>query len=177
MLRLPPTNKAGFVAPPLSVAVDSHGTIYATRSTSLQPNLLRIQPDEFGPTGGSITTAGDQFLTEYQLRDVAIDPRNDRVLVSDLNQRRKAGPTDTVSACGGPQQPGRAVIELDTQMRLIDCSVPQGLGELGDATGLAVSEAGELFAPTGSGGKVKVFALPAQTPPDVGTQSATKSTT
>lgn len=169
-----PRTQGGIGAPisyrPVSVAVDSNGVVYETSSRG----LLRIHADAFGQNGGTAPLGGNLFLTNNLPMEVAVDPRNDRILVTDLNERESS---QLVSACGGPMVNGRAILELDTQMRIIDCSIPTGSGNLTKVSGLGVNENGRLFASLPDKHVVKVFDLPPFTAPTVGVESAALITT
>jgi hypothetical protein len=176
MARLP-VNEGRSATFPLALGVDSSETVYVTIGGGLGQGIERIHAGEFGPTGGSVIIIGNLFLPSGEPRQVAIDPRNDRPLVSDINEKEQFGATEQTSVCGGPRTAGRAVIEFDVRMNRIDCSVPLGLGNLPEITGMAVNGESTFYAATGYSNLVKIFKLPLPESPDVGAESAKKITT
>jgi NHL repeat len=162
---------------PVSIGVDSKEIAYVTIANLGRQGFERIYAHEFGPTGGAVQPIGNYFLASQLPRQVAIDPRNDRPLISDINEKDRFGAPEQTSVCGGPRIPGRGVVELDVNMVTIDCSVPQGPGNLTEITGMAVSAQGLLFAAAGNKNVIKVFKLPTPAAPVIGAQAAKKITT
>lgn len=171
MARLPVRNT------PVSVAVDSHETAYATLANGNLNGIERVSADEFGPTGGEVHEIGNLFLPTGEPRQTTIDTRNDRLLVSDLNEKETLFSTEQTSVCGGPLNPGQAVIEFDVHMNRIDCSVPLAGANLPEVTGMSVNHQGVLYAAVGNSNVIKVFHLPVPAPPVIDEESAKKITT
>jgi hypothetical protein len=161
---------------PVSIGVDSNETVYAT--LTFPPNgVERVYADEFTPAGGKTIPVGNIFLPQGEARQVAIDPRNDRPLFSDSNEKEHFGSSEGTSVCGGPREPGRGVIELDVRMNVIDCSVPLGDGNLPELSGMAVGPNGKLYAAAGNLNVIKVFGLPVPKAPVISDEAAKKTTT
>jgi hypothetical protein len=160
-----------FNLPVSSIAVSSTQTTYASLLGEFG-GVVRSEPSEYSADGESATLNGNLFDPDRHAVQVAVDPRNDRILVSDLNS------SERLSVCGGPAVSGHAIIEFDPQLNEIDCSVPSGFqARLTSVTGMAVSPAGLLYVATGGSGLIKVFRLPVSSPPSVGAESATNITT
>ena len=161
---------------PISIGVDSKETVYV--SLAFPPaGVERVFPSEFAPTGGKTIPVGNIFLPQAEPRQVAIDPRNDRPLFSDINEKESFG--EGPSLCGGPRESGahRAVIHLDTRMNVIDCTEPIGPARMQEVTGMAINPTGILYAAAGNANVIKVFALPVPEAPEIGDQAAKKTTT
>jgi hypothetical protein len=161
---------------PVSLTVNSNETVFASIATP--KGVERITPDEFTPTGSPPTTPiGNFFLETTEPRQMALDPRNDRLLISDINEKESLGASEQTSVCGGPRDPARAVLELDTQMNLIDCTAPIGAGNMREITGMAVNKGGKLYAAAGNANVIKVFHLPVPAAPEITDEAAKKITT
>jgi hypothetical protein len=161
---------------PVSIGVDSKEVVYAT--LEFPPNgVERVYPEEFSPTGGKTNAVGNIFLPLGEPRQVAIDPRNDRPLFSDINEKEHFGSAEGTSVCGGPLEPGRAVIEMDVRMNVIDCSVPLGAGNLPVLSGMAVDPNGALYTSVRNQNVIKRFALPVAEAPEIDAEAAKKTTT
>jgi len=156
---------------PISVTVDSTQRAFVTTQAGAGAGVIRLLPEEFSATGDGTQLAGNLFDQDREAAQLALDPRNDRILVSDFNS------SETVSVCGGPAISGQAVLEFDPEMNEIDCSVPTGVGQLPESTGMAVSPAGRLFVSAGPANVIKEYKLPTPTSPAVGTESVTNITT
>jgi hypothetical protein len=160
---------------PVSIGVDSKEVVYVT--LEFFPNgVERVFPEEFSPSIGKTNPVGNIFLPLLEPRQVAIDPRNDRPLFSDINEKESFGSEGT-SVCGGPREPGRAVIELDVRMNMIDCSVPLGAGNLPRLSGMAVHPSGTLYTSVRNQNVIKVFGLPVPKAPEIDAEAAKKTTT
>jgi hypothetical protein len=158
---------------PFSVTADSQERSYASTPGQFSA-VERFFASDFSLTGEGAVRPGNVFDDSGNPIQLALDPRNDRVLVSDRNTDKKR------SICGGPQTSGagRAILEYDAGLHQLDCTVPKEAGSLIQATGMAVSPANNrLLVAVGSLHLIKVFKLPTPTPPAVGAQSATDVTT
>jgi hypothetical protein len=171
MARLPARNAA------ISVAVDSNETAYATVANGNLNGIERVSREEFGPTGGDVHQIGNFFLPTGEPRQTAIDPRNDRLLVSDLNEKEQIFSTEQTSVCGGPRIPGQAVIEFDAHMNQIDCTVPLAAANLPEVTGMSVTEQGVFYGAVGNSNVIKIFHLPVPAAPVIDEEAAKKITT
>jgi hypothetical protein len=155
---------------PISIAVDSHENSYAAVATEFG-GALRTLASEFSADGDGTQYIGNLVHTDRNARHLAIDPRNDRLLVGDVNDSQRA------SMCGGPPTSNRAIVEYDEAQHEIDCSVPKGPAALPQITGIAASGDGHLYVSVGSAGVIKKFSLPVSTSPQVGPEKATDITT
>jgi hypothetical protein len=155
---------------PISVAGDSTQRLFVS-TPGEQAAVEKFMPAEFSTAGDDGQRAGNMFHLSGRPVQLAIDPRNDRLLLSDRNQSTER------SICGGPAISGRAIVEYDDEQQRIDCSVPVGAGALPQVTGLAVSPAGLLYVSVGIQNAIKVFELPISVPPTIGTQSVSDITT
>jgi hypothetical protein len=161
---------------PVSLVVNSEELVYVTYAAGGIQGLQRVYPEEFGPTGGTEHPIGNLFETTAEPRQTALDPRNDRLLVSDLNEKETFGSTEPTSVCGGPRDPGRAVIEFDANLHRIDCTVPLADGHLPRVTGMSVNGQGRLYAASGPEDLVKIFHLPVPAKPEIAAESAKRTT-
>jgi sugar lactone lactonase YvrE len=161
---------SGSVVKPLSVAVDSSGLAYASLPGEAA-GVEKFSVGEFTASGDGTQRPGNVFDQSGKPVQLAVDPRNDRLLASDANK------SELLSVCGGPGVSHLAVYEYDTSQNRIDCTVPSGAGALAQVTGMAVSSAGLLYAAVGSANKIKSFELPVSKPPSILSQSATEITT
>lgn len=155
---------------PVSVTADSSKRAFAAVPGE-SGGVERFSPAEFSASGAGATRAGNMFHQDGSPRQLALDPRNDRLLVSDPDA------SELLSICGGTPDAGHAIVEYDTGQNRIDCSVPTGTGALPQVTGLAVSSAGLLYVAVGSKNIVKVFSLPSSSAPQVDAPSVTNITT
>lgn len=171
MARLPKRNAA------VSIGVDSKETAYVAVGNNPTDGVERVYAEEFGPTGGSVHMIGNFFHPTGEPRQATIDPRNDRLLITDLNEKEQIFSTEQTSVCGGPRNPGQAVIEFDRNMNEIDCTVPLAGGNLPEVTGMSVNGQGVLYAAVGYSNVIKVFHLPVPAPPTIREESAKKITT
>ncbi|HWP33869.1 MAG TPA: hypothetical protein VNL97_09005, partial [Solirubrobacterales bacterium] len=159
---------------PISVIADSGERAYGSME---EGGVERFFPGEFSLTGGGAQRVGNIVHKSGKPVQVALDPRNGRLLVSDRNSSKQ------FSACGGPQVSGagRAILEFDAGFHQLDCTVPKepaGAGILAQVTGMAVSPANNrLLAAVGSQNLIKIFKLPTPAAPAVDVQSATNITT
>jgi hypothetical protein len=167
------SNEVNLTPRPFSVAADSNERAYATTPGEPGAAVIRFLPSLFSLGGEGPVRAGNVFEESGHPIQLAIDPRNDRVLVSDRNSNK------TRSICGGPQTiSGRAILEFDAGFHQLDCTAPAGLGALPRVTGLAVSPANNrLLVAVGLANLIKIFKLPTASPPAIGAQSATDITT
>ncbi len=155
---------------PVSVAADSTQRAFAaTRGDD--GGIEKFSTGEFSPLGQGAIRAGNFFHQDGDPVQLALDPRNDRLLVSDPNK------SAALSLCGGPGVSALAIAEYDPQLHRIDCSIPTGPGLLTQVTGMAVSKTGTLYASVGSANTVKVFKLPVSTAPQLTSPSVTEITT
>jgi hypothetical protein len=167
-------NTANLTPRPYSVTADSQERAYASTLGEPGAAVVRFLPSVFSLDGDGAVRAGNVFGESGQPIQLAIDPRNDRVLVSDSNTSK------TLSICGGPQTSGagRAILEYDAGFHRLDCTVPKEAGALIQATGMAVSPLNNrLLVAVGSQNAIKVFKLPTAAPPAIGALSATNITT
>jgi sugar lactone lactonase YvrE len=141
----------------LSVAADSTGRAYtATGGETSQVDIF--EPAEFTETGEG-TSFLNHIWPSQGPRQLAIDPRNDRLLIGDHN---------TNQADCGVESTNKAIVEFDNEEHLIDCTVTKGSGVLKVISGLAVSPAGTVYASDWETNVVKIYKLPEETPPAVG---------
>lgn len=159
-----------FGGKPISIAADSTQRVYASL-TGDQAAVERFSAAEFNADGSGALRPGNILDDDGLPEQLAIDPRNDRLLASGQSN------SETVSACGGPAVGGRAILEFDPNQNQIDCSIPTGQGALPQVTGMAVSKAGLLYAAVGSANVIKVFQLPTSAAPQISSQSAREITT
>ncbi|HWP33667.1 MAG TPA: hypothetical protein VNL97_07950 [Solirubrobacterales bacterium] len=155
------------------MAADSAERAYASVPGEPGAAVVRFFPSVFSLAGTGAVRAGNVFGESGDPIQLALDPRNDRVLVSDRNTDKK------FSVCGGPQTvAGRAILEFDAGFHRLDCTVPASTGILPQATGMAVSPLNNrLLVAVGSANLIKIFKLPTPAPPTIGAQSATDITT
>jgi sugar lactone lactonase YvrE len=141
----------------LSVAADSTGRVYtATGGETSQVDVF--EPSEFTETGEG-TSFNNRIWPNQGPRQLAIDPRNDRLLIGDHNSNE---------ADCGIASANKAIVEFDNEKHLIDCTVTKGSGSLKVISGLAVSPAGTVYASDWESNAVKRYKLPEETPPAVG---------
>jgi hypothetical protein len=155
---------------PVSIVADSTQRAYA--STRGEAGAVeRFSASEFTAAGEATHRPGNLVDENSDPVQLTIDPRNDRLLLSDGNSSK------VVSACGGSIVTGRAIVEYDPEGNRIDCSVPTGPGALPQVTGMAVSPTGFLYAAVGSANTIKKFKLPVSAAPQVSTESVADITT
>jgi hypothetical protein len=155
----------------LAIAADSSERAFASIPGE-GSGVERFPLSEFSLTGDGTHRSGNLFDESREPVQLTIDPRNERLLVSDRNE------TENSPACGaGSSISARAIIEFDSAQNQIDCSVPGGSGALPQVNGLAVSSAGLLYAAVGPANTIKVFELPTPTAPQISASSATDITT
>ncbi len=166
-----PSNGRNGRLKPLSVAADSAQRVFAS-TYSEHSSIERFSSPEFDLSGDEAVRPGNLFDEDTEPVQLAIDPRNDRLLVSDRNQTKKN------AACGaGTSISGRAIAEFDSSQNLIDCNVPAGPGDLPQVTGLAVSPTDLLYVAVAPADAIKVFELPSSAAPQISATSATDITT
>jgi hypothetical protein len=155
----------------VAIAVDSEERAFASIPGE-GSGVEKFPPSEFSLTGDGTHRPGNLFDASHDPVQLTVDPRNDRLLVSDRND------LENNPACGeGASISARAIVEFDSAQNQIDCSVPVGAGSLAEVNGLAVSSAGLLYAAVGSANTIKVFELPVPVLPQIAGSSATEITT
>lgn len=158
----------------IAVAVNSAGRVFVSAGRpnsglfSFESAMLTSEGTELSPEDSKTLDSGALPV------QVATDLRDDTVWVSDENEffglgQRVCGETGTVR---------RAILVFDSEGNRFDCDAPAGPGELQEVTGLATGEAANLlYAATGSGNRVKIFAQPTRTVPVVSPPYAVNTTT
>lgn len=155
---------------PVAIVADSTQRIYASTRKDFAA-IEKFSPGEFTLDGTSSRRPGNLFHQDGDPVQLAVDPRNDRLIVSDPNQ------SEVLSICGGQGVSRMAIVEYDSMLHRIDCTAPTGLGSLPDVNGMAVSKAGLLFAAVGSANTIKVFKLPTSVAPQIVSPSVSEITT
>jgi hypothetical protein len=155
---------------PLSVTADSTGRVY-TAIGGEQAAVQIFEPPEFTLTGKG-TSVFNNIYPNFSPRQVALDPRAsqlDRVLIGDANVNETACSKEAPESFKG-------IVEFDNEKHQIDCTVPEGLGQLKRISGLAVSPNGNVYAADWESNQVKIYELPTPTPPTVGKTFVTSIT-
>ena len=126
---------------PVSIAVDRERRVYvATDGEQAAVNIFE-QPE--------ITPEGTQrgFVERHQIhenqnpKEISADPTSDKIWLIDRNANDFESRSNHV--CGEPQETiRRAIVAYDHLGHQLDCTVPQGPGELPSAGGLAVTGTG-----------------------------------
>ncbi|HEY7256482.1 MAG TPA: hypothetical protein VH476_07330 [Solirubrobacterales bacterium] len=145
---------------PLSVAIDSSGRVY-TAVNGEQSQVDIFEPAEFTETGEG-TSPLNFIYPHFGARQVAIDPRNDNVVIGDQN----SGEVLCGKTTERPNNKG--FVEFEPEKHQIDCTLPEGNGSLSRISGVAVSPAGKVYASDWNNNKIKIYKLPEETPPQVG---------
>jgi hypothetical protein len=152
---------------PLSVAADSTGRVYvAVGNSGESPQVQYIEPGDYTELGEFVEFL-QRIYPNYRPKQVAIDPRNDRLLIGDANE----GFGGSIKDACHLTSTNRAIVEFEADLvnslQWIDCSIPTGEGSLSRISGLAVSPAGLAYASDSSANKVKIYKLPEETAPHV----------
>ena len=158
---------------PISVAADSTQRVYVSYPGE-QRAIEAFAPSDFTATGEGHSRYGNVFAEGTKVIQLAIDPRNDRLLASLQNT---IFASEKGNACEEGPVSGQAILVFDVRWNRIDCTVPTGDGALVKINGLAVSMAGKVYASVGPLNQVKIFDLPKSAPPVVADDSVSGITT
>jgi hypothetical protein len=165
------TGTGNFDPVPKSLAVgptDPERRVQATLEGAENAGAETFHPFEFTELGETATREGNIFALDISAEQVAVDPRNNRTVVTAHNFGG--------FSCGIEHE-GRSLYMYDTEGHEVECFVPSGSGAMPSVNGIAVSEAGTesstLYATleegfAGPGNVVKVFSLPVSRKPDIG---------
>ena len=161
---------------PVSIAVDRERRVYvATDGEQAAVNIFE-QPE--------ITPEGTQrgFVERHQIhenqnpKEISADPTSDKIWLIDRDANDFESRSNHV--CGEPQETiRRAIVAYDHLGHQLDCTVPQGPGELPSAGGLAVTGTGLAYVTVRTENKVNVYQLPQETAPAVDGQTVSAITT
>ena len=165
------TGTGNFDPVPKSLAsgpTDPERRVQTTLEGAENAGAETFHPFEFTALGETATREGNIFALDISAEQVAVDPRNNRTVVTAHNFGG--------FSCGIEHE-GRSLYMYDTEGHEVECYIPSGSGALPSVNGIAVSEAGTesstLYATleegfAGPGNVVKVFSLPVSRKPDIG---------
>lgn len=174
----------GFLVPgdPISIGVDFEGRIGIANSDGSNSSAVEMfEPEEFTPEG---THRGLNERRQIDEGGVAMDldgdPSSDKIYILDRNishfEFAFGGTQHHVCGEKEDKTPRRALMVLDHEGHVLDCTVPQGLGAILSTAGVTISDNGFAYVTLHKQNVVKIFRVPDETAPTAGTSSVDRIT-
>ncbi|HKG20195.1 MAG TPA: hypothetical protein VKB00_10700, partial [Candidatus Limnocylindrales bacterium] len=173
-----PPSKFGSPHRPLAVAANAEGGAVAS-FVGEERAVVIFKAAEFTPEGTQAELATANLIhNDFDApKQVAVDPVDDKIWITDKNQNAFVDGSDPDDICGegGPRR--IAILAYDDEGHRLECDEPNGLGFMPRVSGIAISPSGLLFASVQTQGKIKVFKVPQETAPLISSQRVDKITT